>query len=43
MIKYDGEKVVADSHYSSMINNSEKLDIDDTALILEHNAKYEIS
>ena len=43
MIKYDGEKVVADSHYSSIINNSEKLHINDTFLMLEHNAKYEIS
>ena len=43
MIRYDGEKVVSDSHYSSIINNSEWLDINDTALMLEHNAKYEIS
>ena len=43
MIKYDGEKVVSDSHYSWITNNTEKLDVNDTALMLEHNSKYEIS
>ena len=43
MISYDGEKVVSGSHYSLITNNSEKLDVNDTALWLEHNTKYEIS
>ena len=43
MISYDDEKVVSGSHYSSIINNSEKLDVNDTAFMLEHNTKYEIS